>query len=151
MRKILCVLVSCLMISALTACGKEEEIKDAAIGTVEQNGISITMRFDAAGDRITKITQESVIPVEGYTEEQKQAVRDVVEKAAATYADIENVEYSSEETDSEIKETIVIPTDEETLTTVIDAGLLPVTDSDVTALSLEQTKEGLQDAGWTFE
>lgn len=109
------------------------------------------MRFDAAGDEITKITQESSIPIEGYSQEQIQVFRDAIEDATAAYENIENVDYSWDETDSELKETIVIPTDEETLKAVIDAGLLPVSGDNVTKLSLEQTKEGLQDAGWTFE
>lgn len=48
-------------------------------------------------------------------------------------------------------ETIVIPTDEETLKQVVEAGLLPVDDENVTELSLEQTKKNLEDTGWTFE
>nr|WP_308000280.1 DUF1307 domain-containing protein [uncultured Merdimonas sp.] len=151
MKKLLCVLLSCLMISALTACGGEEEVKDAAVGTIEQNGVTVTMRFDAAGDKITKITQESVVPIDGYTEEQIQAFRDAIEDATAAYEDIENVDYSWEETDTELTETIVIPTDKETLKAVIDAGLLPVSGDNVTELSLEQTKEGLENSGWTFE
>lgn len=150
MKKMICVILSSLMLLALTACG-EEEVKDAAVGTVEQNGVSITMRFDAAGDTITKVTQESSIPLAGYTEEQIQTLRDSIADAAATYEAIENVEYSSEETETELKETIVIPTDEETLKTVIDEGLLPVSGDNVTELSLEQTVEGLKEAGWTFE
>lgn len=150
MKKIVCVLLSSLMLLTVTACG-EKEVKDAAVGTVEQDGVSITMRFDAAGDTITNITQESVMPIEGYTEEQIQTIRDSIADAAATYEAIENVEYSSEETDTELREVIVIPTDEETLKTVVDAGLLPVSDENVTELSLEQTVEGLKEAGWTFE
>ena len=150
MKKIVCVLLSSLMLLNMTACG-EKEVKDAAVGTVEQDGVSITMRFDAAGDTITNITQESVMPIEGYTEEQIQTIRDSIADAAATYEAIENVEYSSEETDTELREVIVIPTDEETLKTVVDAGLLPVSDENVTELSLEQTVEGLKEAGWTFE
>ncbi len=150
MKKIVCVLLSSLMLLIMTACG-EKEVKDAAVGTVEQDGVSITMRFDAAGDTITNITQESVMPIEGYTEEQIQTIRDSIADAAATYEAIENVEYSSEETDTELREVIVIPTDEETLKTVVDAGLLPVSDENVTELSLEQTVEGLKEAGWTFE
>ena len=150
MKKIVCVLLSSLMLFTMTACG-EKEVKDAAVGTVEQDGVSITMRFDAAGDTITKSTQESVMPIEGYTEEQIQTIRDSIADAAATYEAIENVEYSSEETDTELREVIVIPTDEETLKTVVDAGLLPVSDENVTELSLEQTVEGLKEAGWTFE
>ena len=151
MRKLMCVMLSCMMLLGLTACGGEEEVKNAAVGTFEQNGITITMSFDAKGDKVTRLTQKSVIPTEGYTEEQLQALREVVDQAAATYDDFESVEYTSEEEEGQMVETIVIPTDEETLKPVVEAGLLPVDDENVTELSLEQTKKNLEDTGWTFE
>ncbi len=151
MRKLMCVMLSCMMLLGLTACGGEEEVKNAAVGTFEQNGITITMSFDAKGDKVTRLTQKSVIPTEGYTEEQLQALREVVDQAAATYDDFESVEYTSEEEEGQMVETIVIPRDEETLKQVVEAGLLPVDDENVTELSLEQTKKNLEDTGWTFE
>ena len=151
MRKLMCVMLSCMLLLGLTACGGEEEVKNAAVGTFEQNGITITMSFDAKGDKVTRLTQKSVIPTEGYTEEQLQALREVVDQAAATYDDFESVEYTSEEEEGQMVETIVIPTDEETLKQVVEAGLLPVDDENVTELSLEQTKKNLEDTGWTFE
>ena len=151
MRKLMCVMLSCMMLLGLTACGGEEEVKNAAVGTFEQNGITITMSFDAKGDKVTRLTQKYVIPTEGYTEEQLQALREVVDQAAATYDDFESVEYTSEEEEGQMVETIVIPTDEETLKQVVEAGLLPVDDENVTELSLEQTKKNLEDTGWTFE
>ena len=144
-------MLSCMMLLGLTACGGEEEVKNAAVGTFEQNGITITMSFDAKGDKVTRLTQKSVIPTEGYTEEPLQALREVVDQAAATYDDFESVEYTSEEEEGQMVETIVIPTDEETLKQVVEAGLLPVDDENVTELSLEQTKKNLEDTGWTFE
>ena len=39
----MCVMLSCMMLLGLTACGGEEEVKNAAVGTFEQNGITITM------------------------------------------------------------------------------------------------------------
>ena len=122
MRKLMCVMLSCMMLLGLTACGGEEEVKNAAVGTFEQNGITITMSFDAKGDKVTRLTQKSVIPTEGYTEEQLQALREVVDQAAATYDDFESVEYTSEEEEGQMVETIVIPTDEETLKQVVEAG-----------------------------
>ena len=151
MRKLMCMMLSCMMLLGLTACGGEEEVKNAAVGTFEQNGITITMSFDAKGDKVTRLTQKSVIPTEGYTEEQLQALREVVDQAAATYDDFESVEYTSEEEEGQMVETIVIPRDEETLKQVVEAGLLPVDDENVTELSLEQTKKNLEDTGWTFE
>ena len=150
MRKLMCVMLSCMMLLGLTACGGEEEVKNAAVGTFEQNGITITMSLTQKENKVTRLTQKSVID-RGLYQEQLQALREVVDQAAATYDDFESVEYTSEEEEGQMVETIVIPTDEETLKQVVEAGLLPVDDENVTELSLEQTKKNLEDTGWTFE
>lgn len=139
------------MMFALTACKEEEEVKGAGKASIEQNGVTTTMTFDAKGDTITRVTQESVMSIEGLTEEQLQIIRDAVTDAEKEYADISSLEYTTEEKDGQFVETIVIPTDEETLKAVVAAGILPVSGDDVTELSLEQTKESLGDAGWTVE
>lgn len=151
MKKILCVALVCVMMFAMTACKEEEEVKGAGKATIEQDGVSVTMTFDAKGDTITRVTQESVMSLEGFSEEQIQLVRDAVTDAEKEYAEIEGLEYSTEETEGQLVETIVIPTDEETLKAVVAAGILPVEGDDVTELSLEQTKESLGNSGWTIE
>ena len=109
------------------------------------------MSFDAKGDVVTKITQESVIDLSGYTEEQIETLNATVDTAEETYAALENVEYSCEEEDGKLVERIVIPTDEDTLKEVVEQGLLPVDDENVTQLSLEATVDNLESAGWTIE
>lgn len=151
MKKILCVALVCVMMFAMTACKEEEEVKGAGKATIEQDGVSVTMTFDAKGDTITRVTQESVMSLEGFSEEQIQLVRDAVTDAEKEYAEIEGLEYSTEETEGQLVETIVIPTDEETLKAVVAAGILPVEGDDVTELSLEQTKESLGNSGWTIK
>ena len=44
-----------------------------------------------------------------------------------------------------------MPTDEETLEMMIDQGLLPVSDENITQLSLDATLENLENSGWTIE
>ena len=46
---------------------------------------------------------------------------------------------------------IVIPTDKDTLQTVVEQGLLPVDDENVTQLSLKATTDNLEESGWTIE
>lgn len=150
MKKILCAVLVCLMMFTLTAC-KEEEVKGAGKATIEQDGVTTTMVFDAEGDTITKVTQTSTMSIEGFSEEQLQMIRDAVADAEASYKEIGSVEYTTEEKDGQFVETIVIPTDEETLKAVVSAGILPVDGDDVTELSLEQTEKSLGDAGWTIE
>jgi len=41
--------------------------------------------------------------------------------------------------------------DEDTLKEVVEQGLLPVDDENVTQLSLEATVDNLESAGWTIE
>lgn len=151
MKKQLCALMVGTAMLGLTACGGEEEVQNAATATLEQNGVTMTMTFDAKGDVVTKITQESVIDLSGYTEEQIDSLNSTVETAEETYADLENVEYSCEEEDGKLVERIVIPTDKETLQSVVEQGLLPVDDENVTQLSLEATVDNLESSGWTIE
>ena len=103
------------------------------------------------GIRVTKITQESVIDLTGYTEEEIDAVNSTVEAAKEVYADLDGIEYSTEQKDGKIIEKIVMPTDEETLEMMIDQGLLPVSDENITQLSLDATLENLENSGWTIE
>ena len=153
MKKLLSLIVVCALSFALAACGgtEIEEVKGAATCTIEQDGVSVKMVMDAKGDVVTKITQTSVMSLEGIAEEQIEQLNAILEETKASYEGIGSVEYSAELTETELVETIVIPTDEETLAAVIEAGLLPVDGEDVTALSLEMTKENLAAAGWTVE
>ena len=150
MKKSVCVLASCIFMSGLTACS-QEEVQNAATATIEQNGVTMSMVFDAKGDTVTKITQESVIGLTGYTEEEIDAVNSTVEAAKEVYADLDGIEYSTEQKDGKIIEKIVMPTDEETLEMMIDQGLLPVSDENITQLSLDATLENLENSGWTIE
>ena len=151
MKKQLCALMAGAVMLGLAAFGGEEEVQNAATATLEQNGVTMNMSFDAKGDVVTKITQESVIDLSGYTEEQIETLNATVDTAEETYAALENVEYSCEEEDGKLVERIVIPTDEDTLKEVVEQGLLPVDDENVTQLSLEATVDNLESAGWTIE
>ena len=151
MKKQLCALMVGAAMLGLTACGGGKEVQNAATATLDQNGVTMTMSFDAKGDTVTKITQESVIDLSGYTEEQIDMLNSTVEAAEETYADLENVEYSCAEEDGKLVERIVIPTDEEPLKAVIGQGLLPIDDEDATRLSLKATVDNLESSGWTVE
>lgn len=152
MKKILSfVLMLCLALG-LAACGGEEEKQDALVCTMEQSGMTFTMSFDAAGDKITNVEQVTVVDTSGFTEDQIAQLRTAIEDASAAYAAIDGVEYSTEESEGEMREVISIPVaDEDVLKAVIDQGLLPVEGDNVTELSLEQTKQNLEDSGWTVQ
>lgn len=151
MKRIISIMVACVMVLGLVACGGKE-VESAAVCKIEQNGVKIEMVLDAKGDKITKINQTSSISIEGYSEEQVQSLQDMVDQTAETYKAIEGITYEIEQDDTEIDEKISMNVgDKDTLKAVIDAGLLPVTGDNVTQLSLKSTKEALEEAGWTVE
>ncbi|HJD34358.1 MAG TPA: YehR family protein [Candidatus Mediterraneibacter tabaqchaliae] len=151
MKRHMCAVVAGAAVLCFTACGGEEEVRNAATATIEQNGVTMTMSFDAKGDEVTRITQESVIDLSGYSEEMIDALNSTVESAEETYAEVEGVEYSCGQEDGKMVERIVIPTDKDTLRAAVEQGLLPVDDEDVTQLSLKATTDNLEAAGWTVE
>ena len=60
-------------------------------------------------------------------------------------------DFTAEEKDGQLIETIVMPTDEDTLRVMIDQGILPVDNEELTQLSLDATVENLESSGWTVE
>ena len=151
MKKMISVILAVCLMFVFAGCGsKEEEKIDAAICTIEQNGVVAQMAFDAKGDLITRIKQSSTINMEGYTEEQTAAVKEAVAQAETTYKDIKGVEYSVEESGTQLVENISFSADEDTLKEVIEKGLLPV-QGDAKRLSLKKTIEALEGSGWIVE
>lgn len=151
MKKLLCALLTVAAVLGLTACGGEKEVQGAAVATLEQDGVTVTMTFDAKGDTVTRITQESTIDLGDFTEEQIEAVKTTVESAEDMYNELDGVEYSCEEQDGQLVEVIVIPTEGDILKEVIEQGLLPVDNEELTQLSLKATTENLESSGWTIE
>lgn len=151
MKKKLCALLACTVMLGLSACGGEEEVKNAAVAKIEQDGVSMSMSFDAKGDTVTRITQESVIDISGFTEDQIAALDAAVASAEEIYAELDGVEYSSEQSDGQFVETIVIPTEGDILKAVVEQGILPVDNEELTELSLESTIDNLESSGWTIE
>ena len=111
----------------------------------------MSMSFDAKGDKVTRITQESVIDISGFTEDQIAALDAAVASAEEIYAELDGVEYSSEQSDGQFVETIVIPTEGDILKAVVEQGILPVDNEELTELSLESTVDNLESSGWTIE
>ena len=109
------------------------------------------MIFDAKGDAVTKITQETTMDLAGFTEEQIAEINSAVEMAEESFGEIDGVEYSAEEKDGKLVETIVMSADKDTLSVMIDQGILPVDNEELTQLSLDATVENLENSGWTVE
>ena len=151
MKKLIGMLLVCCMAVSLFACGGKEP--QSATCTTEQDGVLVTMVFDAEGDKVTKITQTSSLSIEGLSEDIIESVKEAVDDTAKTYDAIDGVEYSSEITDTELTEKIVINADKDTLKEVISQGLLPIEgdDDNVSVLSFSESIKALEDAGWTVE
>ena len=67
-KKILSLILAVCVVLGLSACGGEEEVEDALVCTMEQSGMTFTMRMDAKGDTVTNVEQETVVSTEGFTE-----------------------------------------------------------------------------------
>ncbi len=173
-RKMIGVLAAVCLITGITACGsdkasqddatktakttksteaKDEVTKNAMTATIEQNGAKVTMVADAKGDTIVQLTQTGTIDTSSYSDEDKANVQESIEKAKETYSALDGVEYSTEDKDGVITETIKMDLTGDKLQAIIDSGALPVEgDTDkITELSVSQTKKSLEDAGWTIE
>ncbi|RGD75365.1 DUF1307 domain-containing protein [Anaerofustis stercorihominis] len=150
MKKVLKVILALGLVFMMAGCGSKAQ---TATFNYSSNGVDVKMVADAEGDTITKLTQTSTINTKNFNSSQIKQLKKVVEESKDTYKNIKGITYKAEESGDKIVETIIIPTDEETLKTVISKGLLPVTGSsgEVTKLSLDKTKESLQKAGWTLE
>ena len=70
----------CIFMCGLTACS-EEEVQNAATATLAQDGMTMKMVFDAKGDVVTKITQDTTMDLTGFTEDQIAEVNSAVEAA----------------------------------------------------------------------
>lgn len=152
MRKISKKLITMFLLvcMALAAVGCGAAKKQTATCTIEQNGAKVQMDLEAEGDKIVKLTQTSTVPLDGITDEIMEAVDQEIEAAKERFEGIDGVTYSSDKTDTELKEVIVINTDKETLKAVTEKGLLPV-EGNTDSLSLEATKKSLEKNGWTVK
>ena len=127
-------------------------MEDALVCTMEQSGMTFTMRMDAKGGHSHQCGAGDGGKYGRIYRGSDPAASRAIEEAAAAYEAIEGTEYTTEEGDGEIREVITIPVaDEEVLKAVIEQGLLPVDGDDVSEISLEQTRESLEASGWTVE
>ena len=147
MKKILCAILTGLMLLSVTACGNSEPTTVTL--TMEQNGATIDYKLDAKGDVVQTITQTSTVDCSAYTEEQLAVIEESAGQYAASYEGIEGVTYSIETVDTNLVETIVIDaTNSDSLQELSDLGLLPIEGSS-SSISLEKTVENLEALGMT--
>lgn len=148
MKKLLCVLLSVVMLFTMVACGGKSQ---TAILTYEQNGVTMKYTLESKGDIIHTITQTSTIDGSVYTEEQLAVIEDSISQYQALYEQIKGVTYSTDVEGSVFVETIEIDaSNETTITTLSSQGLLPI-DGSSANISLEKTVKNLVSQGWVLQ
>lgn len=152
-KKAALLLTLCLMFTVFAGCGKKEQ---SATCTIERNGVAIEMVLDAEGDKVTKMTQTTISPLEGLDEDtaaelEEMELEEMLKQCEENYAAYDSVTYEYELSDTEMKETVAIDLeDKDELKELSDAGLLPI-EGDADTISLKKNKEALEEAGWTVK
>ena len=145
MKKLLCVLLSAMMLLAMTACGGKEQ---TALLTYDASGVAMEYQLEAKGDIVHTITQTSTIDCSVYTDEQIAMIEESVAQYQAQYDAIDGVTYKAEVSGTNFIETIKIDaSNEDTLNTLSSLGLLPI-EGDSSSVSLEKTVDNLVGQGW---
>lgn len=115
---------------------------------------NVTMTLETREDQVVMLRQTSVIQKELLTEDQLFTVESAIADTQASIQEIDGAEYSTEEVDGVLTETIVIPLETpEKVQQAISYGLIPVSGADpekIIFISAEQTITALQSMGWTL-
>ena len=148
MKKLLCVLLSAMMILTMAACGGKEQ---TATLTTDANGVSMEYVLEAKGDIVHTITQTSTIDCSIYTEEQIAMIEESVAMYQEQYDQIDGVTYTAGVEGTNFVEKIVIDaSSEDTLNTLSAQGLLPI-EGDSSSVSLDKTVDNLVSQGWVLQ
>lgn len=119
--------------------------------TTEQNGAKVKMVLEAEGDLAVKMTQTTVVPLEGMDETTLTMMQDALKEYEQIYAAYDNVKYSYKQSETELREVVEIDLqDADGIKALSEAGLLPL-EGDANKISLEKSRETLEASGWTVE
>lgn len=119
--------------------------------TADDQGVYISMTFDAVDDQIQTITQVSKLDISGYDADSIAEVKISCDKAAKSFEEISGADYRYEQTEDELVETIMLDTSsKDNMDEIRAAGLLPVEGSG-DFLSLNETIISLKTQGWIEE
>ena len=147
MKKLFCILCTFLLIFTMTACGGSREPQTATL-ELSVDGVTISYTLEAKGDIVQTMTQTSTLEKAAFTYADVDSFEASFAEYQALYNAIEGVTYSTESTDTELIETIVMDvSDSDTLEALVDQGLLPV-EGNTKRISLSGTVESLESQGW---
>lgn len=148
MKKLILICSLLVLMLALVACGSGEE---SITGRLSQESINIDMTLTAKDDVVTRLVQDSEMDLSAYTDEQKEQVRKLVEDAKVQFDGVEGVTYTSSEENDKLVENIDINITEDNFEALKEKGIIPLDNPEADYISLESTKENLQQAGWVFD
>lgn len=142
------ILIGCMAL-ALTACGGKEQTVSYEMETTE-SGIVIkdTMKLDAKGDKITKLTETMTIDMSSCTLEQIEQLNLAWDAMVEQYNGVEGASATGSETDGVYTLVAEIGTEGDTIAELSELGLLTV-DGDSGKLSLKNTGSALEAGGYT--
>lgn len=152
MKKFLCIVLACIAILSMAACGGSgnEPVAETKVMNISVDGIVIEYKMEAEDDIIHTLTQTSTLDKAAFTVADVAAFEASFADYEAIYSEIEGVTYKTESTDTALIETIIMDvSNSDTIKTLADSGLLPV-EGGTRALSLSGTVEGLQEQGWVL-
>lgn len=142
------VLVGCMAL-ALTACGGKEQTATYEMEQT-QSGIVIkdSMKLDAKGDKVTKLTETMTIDMTVCDADQIAMLNEAWDEMTSQFNSVKGVTATGSETDGVYTLVAEIPADSDTLSALTDLGLISV-EGTTGAISLKNTGSALEAGGYT--
>ena len=134
-----------LVTLCLSSCESVKE--NALVVEKEEKPIKIVIKFDAKGDLITKMKQESTVDLENVSEDQIKQLEDSCSEYEKRYKKLGFVDYKFGVEDNVFKEKISFEATEENVKKLKEENLLPVSEDD-NRIGLKATKEFFEKDGY---
>lgn len=144
--KVVIVFTLILSLFSLTGCGGKEQT--ATFKKSTSNGVELTISFHAKGDTVDKMTQVTKIDISKYSKEQVDTLYNQGDKAKQQFSTIDGLNYNLKEENDVMIETIEISFTKDNIKQLSDSNILPMTESNVSKISLEKTIEQFENQGY---
>ena len=146
MKRFISFMLALVLMCSLTACN-QKNMKTVTLH-IEDSGVLGQYVLEAEDNVVNKITQITTMDCTGFVEEQFAIIEEAVATYTEIYEAIEGVTYKVEISETSMVETLVIDaTNENTLATLAEQGLMPLDEGE--HIALDQTVESMCAEGWT--
>lgn len=141
-------LTVCMLASVVAGCGKDSQTATYTM-TQETNGLTLTdtMKLDAEGDVIQKITETVTIDMTECDETAQEAMIAAYDELAGTYSEVEGVECTGSAKDGIYTLNIKIDATGDAIENLSAQGLMTIQGGSG-ALSFEETCDALVNSGY---